>query len=74
MGNYKKCDCCGALKPEEDLEEITITMLKCNDCDLSKAPVLESIAPERPPLKTMNPPKASMPASLAGVSFMPPEN
>lgn len=42
MSNYKKCDCCGQIKPEEELEDVVITIKKCKSCDISKAPVLEN--------------------------------
>ena len=77
-GAYKKCDCCGQLKKEEELEEITITILKCPDCDLSKAPILEETT-ARPTLKALGGQDGAKPfnaysrppASVAG-AFNPP--
>jgi len=86
MANYKKCDVCGGLHPSEEMEEITIKLLKCKDCDLSKAPVLSPITP-RPEIKSLEnnipaggtsplpanfKPKQVMPASIRGVDFTPP--
>jgi hypothetical protein len=77
MGNYKKCDCCGKLVNEEELEEVTITIKKCKDCDISDAPILnnggftEKPLEERPAIKSMNSYK-NMPPILNGVSMTPP--
>jgi hypothetical protein len=51
MSNYKRCDCCGQLKPEEELEEATITIKKCASCDISKAPILNEIV--KPELRSL---------------------
>jgi len=78
MGNYKKCDCCGNLKPEEDLEEVTIVITKCKDCDLSSAPILENTNAkpslkslgEQGEVKTFNP--YSRPPLSVASAFNPP--
>ena len=79
MSNYKKCDVCGNLHPEEDLEEITITIKKCKECDVSSAPVLEQFKGQqsRPEMKTLDKevykPYAKPPADLAGAFRGAPE-
>lgn len=69
-GNYKRCDCCGNLKPEEELEEVTITIKKCKECDLSKASVLEEIKP-RPEMKSLGGAYSKTPRGIAD-AFIPP--
>jgi hypothetical protein len=54
MSNYKRCDCCGQLKSEDDLEEVTIVIKKCRDCDLSKSPIIQGDMNAKPVLKSLD--------------------
>ena len=71
MSNYKKCDCCGKLKPEEDLEEATITIKKCKGCEVV-LPVSPILLPSMQEVKPRSPYK-NPPASVSGVFGEPKE-
>ena len=60
-GGYKKCDVCGKLKPEGDLEDVIITIKKCKDCELSG-----NVVDDLKPIKPFSPSKAkySIPPGL----------
>lgn len=73
--NYQKCDVCGKLKCEEDLEEITIVIKKCRgkDCIVSDEVIEEGFGKRKPP-KSLGGGYGKPPMHIAEAFNPPPED